>query len=90
MRIYHYTNLEALALILKNRTIRFNRLDQVDDLEEGNAESLGVRFCKYVFVSCWTETSDESFDCTGHLGYVGILRRHVRRESIREKGYRTA
>ena len=32
-----------------------------------------------------TETSDESLDCTGHLGYVGILRRHVRRESIREK-----
>lgn len=60
MRIYHYTNLESLALILKNQTIRFNRLDKVDDLEEGNTESLGVRFCKYVFVSCWTETAEES------------------------------
>ncbi len=60
MRIYHYTNLETLALILKNQTIRFNRLDQVDDLEEGNTESLGVRFCKYVFVSCWTENAEES------------------------------
>ena len=49
MRIYHYTNIESLALILKNRTIRFSRLDKVDDLEEGNAESLGVKFCKYVF-----------------------------------------
>ena len=60
MKIYHYTNLESLALILKNRTIRFNRLDKVDDIEEGNAESLGVRFCKYVFVSCWTENSEET------------------------------
>lgn len=49
MKIYHYTNIEALALILKNQTIRFNRLDKVDDIEEGNAESWGVKFCKYVF-----------------------------------------
>lgn len=48
MKIYHYTNIEALALILKNQTIRFNRLDKVDDIEEGNAESWGVKFCKYV------------------------------------------
>lgn len=60
MRIYQYTNIEALAYILKNRTIRFNRLDKVDDIEEGNAESLGVKFCKYVFVSCWTEVEDEN------------------------------
>ena len=55
MRIYHYTNNDTLALILKNRTIRFNRLDNVDDLEEGKAESLGIKFCKYIFVSCWTK-----------------------------------
>lgn len=55
MRIYHYTNIDTLALILKNRTIRFNRLDNVDDLEEGKAESLGIKFCKYIFVSCWTK-----------------------------------
>ena len=60
MKIYQYTNIEALAYILKNRTIRFNRLDKVDDVEEGNAESLGVKFCKYVFVSCWTEVEEES------------------------------
>lgn len=60
MRIYQYTNIEALAYILKNRTIRFNRLDKVDDIEEGNAESLGVKFCKYVFVSCWTEVEEEN------------------------------
>ena len=30
-KIYHYTSIETLALILKYKTIRFNRLDQVDD-----------------------------------------------------------
>ena len=60
MKIHHYTNIETLALILKYRTIRFNRLDQVDDLEEGTVESLGVRVCKYAFVSCWTEVFEEN------------------------------
>lgn len=60
MKIYQYTNIEALAYILKNKTIRFNRLDKVDDIEEGSLESLGVQFCKYVFVSCWTESEEES------------------------------
>lgn len=60
MTIYQYTNIEALAYILKNRTIRFHRLDKVDDVEEGNAESLGVKFCKYIFVSCWTEVEEEN------------------------------
>lgn len=34
MKIYHYTSIETLALIIKNKTIRFNRLDFVDDCEE--------------------------------------------------------
>lgn len=57
--LYHYTNLESLALILKYKTIRFSRLDCVDDLEEvetGDMNKAG-RFC---FVSCWTEDSEES------------------------------
>ena len=32
--LYHYTSLETLALILKNRTICFNNLLYVDDIEE--------------------------------------------------------
>ena len=32
--LYHYTNIETLALILSNRTIRFNSLDKMDDLQE--------------------------------------------------------
>lgn len=57
--LYHYTNLESLALILKYKTIRFSRLDFVDDLEEVETGDMGKagRFC---FVSCWTEDSEES------------------------------
>lgn len=60
MRIYHYTNIETLALILKNKTIRFNRLDRVDDLEEGQSECSGIKVGQYIFVSCWTEDPEES------------------------------
>ena len=60
MMIYHYTSIESLALILKSQTLMFNRLDCVDDIEEGSVESSGIFIGKYVFVSCWTETSEES------------------------------
>lgn len=60
MKIYHYTSLDTLALILKNRTIMFNRLDRVDDVEEGTIKSNGVYLGRNVFVSCWTEDSEES------------------------------
>jgi hypothetical protein len=47
-------------LILKNRTIRFNRLDNgLDDLQEGSISSKGVKIGNYGFVSCWTENRDE-------------------------------
>ncbi len=41
MEIHHYTSIENLALILKNKTIRFTRLDKVDDSEEA-ATALGL------------------------------------------------
>lgn len=60
-KIYHYTSIETLALILKNKTIRFNRLDNnLDDLEEGQISSNGVKLGNYGFVSCWTEERTES------------------------------
>lgn len=58
--IHHYTNIEVLSLILKNRTLRFNRLDRVDDPEESNFISNGVNLGPYTFVSCWTEVKEES------------------------------
>lgn len=85
MKIYHYTNLESLAMILKNKTIRFNRLDKVDDTEEGDAESLGVRFCKYVFVSCWTEKEEESIPLWKmYGGDSGGVRISVEQEMFQE------
>jgi len=47
-------------MILKNRTLRFTRLDQVDDPEESNFVSNGVNLGPYTFVSCWTECKEES------------------------------
>lgn len=58
--IHHYTNIDVLALILKYGTLRFTRLDQVDDPEESNFVSNGVNLGPYTFVSCWTEMKEES------------------------------
>lgn len=57
--IHHYTDLNTLALILKHRTIRFNRLDRVDDITEGNAFTR-LRLEQFFFVSCWTHDPEES------------------------------
>lgn len=57
--LYHYTNIESLALILKNRTILFNNLLDLDDLEEGytvDYQDAG----KYYFVSCWTHSDEDN------------------------------
>lgn len=57
--LYHYTSIESLALILKNKTIRLNSLDKMDDLQENMAcdiENLG----RIIFVSSWTEQEKES------------------------------
>lgn len=57
--IYHYTTIETLALILESRKLRFNRLDRVDDLQEAQSVK-GINFGRYFFVSCWTQTTNES------------------------------
>ncbi len=57
--LYHYTSLDTLALILKNRTLCFNNLRNVDDMEEAQSEDMG-EFGKFVYVSCWTADSEES------------------------------
>lgn len=56
--LYHYTSIETLALILKNKTIRFNNLLNVDDPEEAETEDLGLSG-KHCLVSCWTKSSDD-------------------------------
>ena len=57
--LYHYTNLETLALILENRTIRFMPLSMVDDVQEqmtSDSSNIG----DFIFVSCWTDNEVES------------------------------
>ena len=56
--LYHYTSINNFALILKNKTIRFSCLENLNDLSEAETSDLG-RFGKYVFVSCWTDTKEE-------------------------------
>lgn len=57
--LFHYTSLPSLALILRNRTIRFTRLDGVDDPQERRtADSRNL--AKFRFVSCWTDSAEES------------------------------
>ena len=57
--LYHYTNIEALTMILKNRTIRFTSLTELDDVSEG-ADSTGRSLGRFVFVSSWTDDRKES------------------------------
>ena len=58
-RLYHYTSLESLALILENKSIRFMRLTEMDDKQEVltvDAKGIG----KYFYASCWTDSDAES------------------------------
>jgi hypothetical protein len=57
--LFHYTSIENLCLILKNKTIRFSRLDKVNDLEEGLTKNFPE--AKYfTYVSSWTSEKRES------------------------------
>ena len=79
-KIYHYTTIDTLALILLNRTIRFNRLDHVDDEEEyifGSGKS-DVKIGKYVFVSCWTKDAAENPTLWEYIERKGGTRNAVR------------
>lgn len=59
MKLYHYTSIDSLAMIMSSRSIKFNRLDKVDDMEE-RTEPSNVQLWQYMFVSCWTENAKES------------------------------
>ncbi len=40
MKIYHYTTIETLALILESKCIKFSRLDMLDDKTESEPFSV--------------------------------------------------
>ena len=58
-KLYHYTSINTLALILKSQAINLGRLDVVNDKREGSSSDFGS-FAQYIFISCWTETSEEN------------------------------
>ncbi|MDX9852578.1 MAG: hypothetical protein RBS81_02170 [Tenuifilaceae bacterium] len=57
--LYHYTSIEALALILSSQKIRFNTLVALDDLTEGKCQDI-KSIGQYLFVSSWTDIEQES------------------------------
>jgi hypothetical protein len=59
MKIYHYTSIDTLALILKNKTLRFNNAKFVNDPTEAMTEDFGS-MQDYVFISCWSSEEKES------------------------------
>ena len=59
-KVYHYTSIDSLAQILKNKSILFNRQDNVDDLEEGLIKPMNIKLATYTFISCWTENEEEN------------------------------
>ena len=59
MKIYHYTTIENLALILHYKTLRFNNARNVNDPEEAITEDFGS-LKDYLFISCWSKASNES------------------------------
>ena len=57
--LYHYTNIDKLALILKNKTIRFNSLNNMDDIQENMTADIN-NFGRFFYVSCWTSDAKEN------------------------------
>ncbi len=57
--LFHYTSIENLALILKNRTIRLNPLNNMDDLQESRSHDLH-NIGRFFFASSWTDDSTEN------------------------------
>ncbi|NMC56171.1 MAG: DUF2971 domain-containing protein [Eubacteriaceae bacterium] len=57
--LYHYTSIDTLALILRDKKIKFTPLTDLDDLEEKHLKD-AQQYGKYVYISSWTEDSMES------------------------------
>lgn len=70
--IHHYTNIQSLECILKNRTLRFTRLDKLDDAQE--AELVSRKYwAQYLFVSSWSKLGNESQAMWhSYAGYNGV------------------
>lgn len=60
--LYHYSTVDTLKAILENKTIRFTRLDLLNDPFEGYCEineKENLAFRKRIYCSCWTNKDNE-------------------------------
>ena len=55
-KLYHYTSIENLLLILKTKSICFSSLENVDDMEEKETGDL-QNFGRFYYVSCWNKSN---------------------------------
>ena len=58
-RLSHYTSISVLFKILRNKQIKFNRIDSVNDLTEKELLSTAENY-KRVFISCFSKRVEES------------------------------
>lgn len=65
--LYHYTSLDTLKLILKNKTFRLSSLSLMDDLEEGGTSDLND-FGKFIYISSWTDNPIDTVEFWGYSG----------------------
>lgn len=59
MKIYHYTTIETLALIIESKCIKFSRLDMLDDKTESEPFSV-FNPLQYIFSSSYTYDESEN------------------------------
>jgi len=57
--LYQYTSMNSVLAILENKTIRFTRLDSLNDLNEGCCGEY-AHLKKYVYISSWSADERES------------------------------
>src|ERR1700720_300368 len=57
--LYQYTSIDSLDKIVQSKTLRFSRLDKVNDPEEAVASDLAFASSS-IFVSCWSSEKKES------------------------------
>lgn len=59
MRLFHYTTIDTLAHIMNNRSLKFNRLDQLDDITESEPFA-AYNPLQYIFSCSFTYDSIEN------------------------------
>ncbi len=74
--LFQYTSIESLEKILASRSLRFSRLDQMNDPEEATAADVPLA-ASSVFVSCWS---------VGHVEHIPMWSMYGRNfEGVRIK-----